>query len=54
MNSQDRAVRLATGITIRWWQVDLSWLTIRRLGAAGLVWDIRTPEAGKLAAKTAK
>jgi stearoyl-CoA desaturase (delta-9 desaturase) len=32
-----------------WWEVDISYYILRLLGLVGLVWDIRTPPANKLA-----
>ena len=34
---------------IRWWEIDVSYYIIRMLGYAGIVWDIRSPPASKIA-----
>ena len=34
----------------RWWEVDVSYYLLRGLAAAGLVWGLREPPAGKLSA----
>lgn len=34
---------------LRWWEIDMSYYTIRALGLVGLVWDIREPTAKALA-----
>lgn len=36
---------------LRWWEVDVSYLIIRGMGAAGLASDIRVPSAERIAAK---
>jgi stearoyl-CoA desaturase (delta-9 desaturase) len=36
---------------LRWYQFDLSWITIRTLGAVGLVTRIRLPGAERMKAK---
>lgn len=35
----------------KWWEVDVSYYTIRALAAIGLVWDVREPTERALAAK---
>lgn len=36
---------------LRWWQFDASWIVIRTLERLGLVWNVRVPDADRLAAK---
>ncbi len=36
---------------LEWWQLDLTWLTIKAMEKVGLAWDIKLPKAERLAAK---
>ena len=36
---------------LKWWQVDLSWIIIKSMEKAGLVWDVRTPTTKAMEAK---
>jgi stearoyl-CoA desaturase (delta-9 desaturase) len=36
---------------LAWWQIDASWLTIRAMQAAGLAWNVRTPNLASREAK---
>lgn len=39
--------------SLRWWEVDVTWLTLRMLAAIGVVWDLRgMPERPKVASVT--
>lgn len=38
---------------LRWWELDASYILIRVLGVFRLVWNIKTPDASRLAAKRA-
>ncbi|MEE2641382.1 MAG: fatty acid desaturase [Planctomycetota bacterium] len=37
-----------------WWQFDLSWVVIRSLKFAGLVWDVKTPSSRELQSRSVK
>lgn len=36
---------------LRWWQLDVSYLIIRGLERVGLVWDVKVPDAERMASK---
>jgi stearoyl-CoA desaturase (delta-9 desaturase) len=36
---------------LRWWEIDVSYWVIRGLAAVGLVWDVKVPDAARLASK---
>jgi stearoyl-CoA desaturase (delta-9 desaturase) len=38
---------------LRWWELDASYLIIRTLGLVGLAWNIKVPDAARLASKRA-
>lgn len=35
---------------LRWWEIDLTYYALRALAAFGLIWDLRTPTAPRIAA----
>lgn len=39
---------------LEWWQLDLTWLTIKAMEKVGLAWDINLPKPERLAAKRNK
>jgi stearoyl-CoA desaturase (Delta-9 desaturase) len=36
---------------LKWWQIDVTYIIIRLMGAVGLAWNIRVPDARAIAAK---
>jgi stearoyl-CoA desaturase (Delta-9 desaturase) len=38
---------------LQWWQIDISYMIIRAMALVGLVWDVKVPDAARIASKLA-